>query len=174
MHSEKPALGLATPDPMMSRAEGSWRHRRRQWPRPLGEERRRRQHLDTARDRARRNDAEWARWEMEHGAARCWMGALPRGSLGRADGAVSHDERSEELEISVGCRSVDGLDRGENVDEPVGPVAVLERARSRGSNFYKIPNVCSLALPVANESSHLLEKQVSDNLCLLIGETRDT
>jgi hypothetical protein len=52
-----------------------------------------------------------ARRGNRHGAARRWMGALPRGSLGRADGAVSHDEQSKEMEISVGCRSVDGLDR---------------------------------------------------------------
>jgi hypothetical protein len=45
------------------------------------------------------------------------------------------DERSEELGISVGCRSVDGVDRGVSVD--VGPVAVLERARSRASNFLR-------------------------------------
>jgi hypothetical protein len=37
------------------------------------------------------------------------MGAPPRGSLGRADGAVSRIERSEELEIYVGYRSVDGV-----------------------------------------------------------------
>jgi hypothetical protein len=53
--------------------------------------------------------------------------------LGQTDGVVSCDERSEELGISVGCRSVDGVDRGESVD---GPIVVLERARSRASDFF--------------------------------------
>jgi hypothetical protein len=61
---------------------------------------------------------------------------------------VSHDESSEELEISIGCRSVNGVDRGESVDGPIGSVAVMERARSRASDFFKIPNVCSVALPL--------------------------
>jgi hypothetical protein len=69
------------------------------------------------------------------GAARRGMGAPPRGDLGQADDMVSRNERSEELGISIGCRSVDGVDRGESVDGPVGPVAVLERARSRASVF---------------------------------------
>jgi hypothetical protein len=84
--------------------------------------------------------------------------------LGRADGAVSHDERSEELGISSGCHSVDGVDRGESVDVPIGPIAVLERARSRASDCFKIPDVCSVALPVASGASHLFEKQVSEFL----------
>jgi hypothetical protein len=33
---------------------------------------------------------------------------------------VSRDERSKELKISVGYRSVDGADRGESVHGPVG------------------------------------------------------
>jgi hypothetical protein len=33
--------------------------------------------------------------------------------LGRADGAVSRNQRSEELEISVGFHIVDEVDRGE-------------------------------------------------------------
>ena len=48
---------------------------------------------------------------------------------------MNHDERSEELGISVGYRSVDGVDRGESLDGPVGPVAVLERERSRACDF---------------------------------------
>jgi hypothetical protein len=60
---------------------------------------------------------------------------------------VSRDKRSKELEISVSCNNVDGVDRGESVDEPVRPVAVLERTRSRASDFFKIPDVCSVALP---------------------------
>ena len=56
------------------------------------------------------------------GVARCEMGeGAPRGGLGRANGAVSRDEGSKELGISVGCPSVDGVDR------LVGLVAVLER-----------------------------------------------
>jgi hypothetical protein len=53
--------------------------------------------------------------------ARRGMGAPPRGSLGPANDVVSRDERSEELGIFVGCPSVDGVDRGESVDKPVGP-----------------------------------------------------
>ena len=42
------------------------------------------------------------------GVARCEMGeGAPRGGLGRANGAVSRDEGSKELGISVGCPSVD-------------------------------------------------------------------
>jgi hypothetical protein len=47
------------------------------------------------------------------------------------------DERSEKLEISVGYRGVDGVDRGESIDGPVGPVTVLQRARSRASDFLR-------------------------------------
>jgi hypothetical protein len=79
--------------------------------------------------------------EVRHGGrcgvAQRGMEAPPRGGFGRVDGTVSRDERSEELGISVGCRGVDGVDRGENVVGPVGPVAVLERARSRTSDFFK-------------------------------------
>jgi hypothetical protein len=64
------------------------------------------------------------------------MGAPPQGGLGQADSTVSRNERSEELEIFVGCRRVDGVDRGESVNGPVGPVDVLEQARSRGSDFF--------------------------------------
>jgi hypothetical protein len=67
------------------------------------------------------------------------MGAPPRGSSGRADGVVSRDERSEELGIYVGCRSVDGVDREDSVDGLVVPVVVLVRVQSRASNFFKIP-----------------------------------
>jgi hypothetical protein len=52
------------------------------------------------------------------------MGAPLQGGLGRADGAVSRDERSEELGISVGCRTV-------------GPVTVLERVQSKTSDLKK-------------------------------------
>jgi hypothetical protein len=61
----------------------------------------------------------WARQGMEHardarrGATRRGMRAPPRGGLGRADGAVSRNQRSEELEISVGFHIVDEVDRGE-------------------------------------------------------------
>ena len=48
---------------------------------------------------------------------------------------MSHDERSE-LEIYVGCHSIDGVDIGESVDGPVGPVAVLERAQSKAFDFF--------------------------------------
>ena len=67
--------------------------------------------------------------------------------LGRADGVLSRDERSEELCIYVGCCSVDGVDRGQSIDWPVGPVAMLEQARSRAFDFFKILDVCSVALP---------------------------
>ena len=50
---------------------------------------------------------------------------------------MSHDERSEELGISIDYRSVDGVDRGECVDGPVGPIAVLEQALSRASDFLR-------------------------------------
>jgi hypothetical protein len=66
------------------------------------------------------------------GAARSGIGAPPRGGLWRADCIGSRDERSEELGISVGYCSVDEIDRGENVDRLV---VVLERARSRSSDF---------------------------------------
>ena len=62
---------------------------------------------------------------------------------------VSRNERSEQLGISVGCRSVDGVDRGESVDGPVGPIAVLERVQSRTSDFFfKILDVCSVAITI--------------------------
>ena len=48
--------------------------------------------------------------------------------MGRADDSVSRDKRSEVLEISIGCRSVDGVDRGDSVDVFVGQVNVLEPA----------------------------------------------
>ena len=67
-------------------------------------------------DRARCDEADWARRGMEHVAAQRGMAAPPRGGLGRADGVVSRDERSEELGISVGCCSVYGVDRRESVD----------------------------------------------------------
>jgi hypothetical protein len=88
---------------------------------------------------------------MEHGAAvevvrlNAGWGPHARGGLGRANGAVSRNERSEELEIFVVCRSVDGVDKGESVDRPVGPVVVLEQ-RSRAYDFLKIPDVYSVAL----------------------------
>jgi hypothetical protein len=62
-------------------------------------------------------------------AARRGMGPLPRGDLGRTDGAVSRNERSKELGIYVGYNNVDGVDRGENVDGPVGPVAAGASAK---------------------------------------------
>jgi hypothetical protein len=71
------------------------------------------------------------------GSARCGMAAVPRGGLRRADDALSRVEQSEELGISIGCRIVDGVDRGESVYGTVGPVTVMERARSRTSVFYK-------------------------------------
>ena len=52
---------------------------------------------------------------------------------------VIHDERSEELGISVGCHRVDEVDRGESVDEHVGPIDMLKRARSRAPDIFKIP-----------------------------------
>jgi hypothetical protein len=86
---------------------------------------------------------------MEHGTTVMWrgMGVPPQGGLGRANGAVSRDERSKESGIFVGCRSVDGVNRGESVHRPVGSVVVLERAWSRAYDFFKIPDVCSIALP---------------------------
>jgi hypothetical protein len=51
------------------------------------------------------------------------MGAPPQGDLGWANDVVSRNERSEELVIFVSCHSVDGVDEGECVDGPVGPVA---------------------------------------------------
>jgi hypothetical protein len=84
--------------------------------------------VDAAGGGARRDD--------RHGAARCGMGVPPRGGLGRADSAVSRDKRSEELEIFVGCRSVDRVVRGKMVDAPVEPVAVLKRARNRAPDFF--------------------------------------
>jgi len=59
---------------------------------------------------------------------------------------VSRDERSEECGISYDCHSVDGVDRGESVDEPIG--LVTERAWSRTFDFFKILDVrCNVALP---------------------------
>jgi hypothetical protein len=34
---------------------------------------------------------------------------------------VSHNEQSEELGSFVSCCSIDGIDRGESIDRPVGP-----------------------------------------------------
>jgi hypothetical protein len=68
------------------------------------------------------------------GTAQRGMGAPPRGGLGSADDAVSRDERSKELGISADYHSVDGVDRGESAN---GPVAVLERVRSRVSDFLR-------------------------------------
>jgi hypothetical protein len=56
--------------------------------------------------------------------------APPRVSLVRANGAVSHDERSEKLGISVSCRNIDGVDRRDTIGRHVGPVVVLERVQS--------------------------------------------
>jgi hypothetical protein len=138
----------------------SRRRRRRQRPRPLSGERWRRQHLGAARDEAWRVGA-----GIGHGATRrtgrgegwstarrqMWRGSTLDGGaavrrLGRADGALSRNERSEELCIYVGCCSVDRVDRGQSLDCLVGPLAVLERARSRASDFFKIADVCSVAL----------------------------
>jgi hypothetical protein len=58
--------------------------------------------------------------------------------LGQANGAVSRNERSEKLGISVDCRNVDGVDREENIDGLVGPIAVLEQVQSRASDIFKI------------------------------------
>jgi hypothetical protein len=55
----------------------------------------------------------------KHVTARHGMGAPPLGSLGRADSAASHNEQSEKLGIFVGCRRVDGVDRGEILDGSV-------------------------------------------------------
>jgi hypothetical protein len=96
--------------------------------------------VGAARDGARRGG--------RRGSARCGMAAPPRGGLRRADDAVSHVEQSEELGISVGCRIINGVDRGESVDGPVGSVTVMERARSRASDFYRTLNVCFVALPI--------------------------
>jgi hypothetical protein len=71
------------------------------------------------------------------GATRRGMGHCHEAAWGGVDGAVSHDERSEELGISIDCRSVDEVDRGKSVDGPVGPVVVLERVRSRASDFLR-------------------------------------
>jgi hypothetical protein len=103
--------------------------------------------------RARHDEAEWPWRGMEHGAAADV--ARPDVGWGRRrevvwGGAWRGEPRraNEELGISVNRRSVDGVDRGESIDGPVGLIAVLERARSRASNFFKIPNVCSdVALP---------------------------
>ena len=68
------------------------------------------------RDRAQHNEVEWAQQRMEHNVTAdvarldaVW-GRHHEAALGRVDGAVSHDERSEELRISVICLSVDGVD----------------------------------------------------------------
>jgi hypothetical protein len=45
------------------------------------------------------------------GAARRGMGAPSRGGLGRADNAV----KKRGVAISIGCRNIDGVDRGESV-----------------------------------------------------------
>jgi len=87
------------------------------------------------------------RWGMEHSAATdvAWLDARWGVDVRRlrwADGALSRDE----LCIYVGCCSVDGVDRGQSIDCPVGPVAVLERARSRAFDFFKILDECSVAL----------------------------
>jgi hypothetical protein len=63
-----------------------------------------------------------------------------RGTTQRGDGAAvarwlgaggrrgEPRERSEELGISISCCSVDGVDRGESLNGPVGPVAVLSES----------------------------------------------
>jgi hypothetical protein len=92
-------------------------------------------------DPAWHNEAEWAWWGMEHGAAA--NVARPDVGWGRRREAAwgggwrsEPQQANEELGIFVNCRSVDGVDRGESIDGPVGLVAVLERARSRASNFF--------------------------------------
>jgi hypothetical protein len=60
---------------------------------------------------------------------------------------VSCDEQSNELEISIGCRSANRVDRGESVDGPVEPLAVLEQAQIRAYDFFKIPDIYYVALP---------------------------
>ena len=87
-----------------------------------------------------------ARCDGKRAAARRGMGAPPRGGLGQANGAVSRNERSKELEISADCHSIDGVDREESVDGSVEPITVLERARSETSNFFKIQNVCNITV----------------------------
>jgi len=130
---EKPAPGLATPDLVMSRVEVERRGGDSSHDLLVGNDDvgstspwRGTGHGAQGRDQARRDKAEWARRAMEHGVARPGMGAPPRGGLGWADGAVSRNERSEELKISIGYRSVDRVDRGNCVDEPVGLIAMLE------------------------------------------------
>jgi hypothetical protein len=123
----------------------------RQRLRPPSGERRRRQHLDAARDEARHAGAgtghSATRWSGRRGrrvVARRGMGVPPRGGLGRADGTVSRNEQSKELGIFVGCRSVDRVDRGENVDRSIELIVVLEQTQSITFIFFKIPDVCSV------------------------------
>jgi hypothetical protein len=141
---QKPALGLATPDLMMSRVEFE-RHG------GVG--------IDNDHDLLVGNDCvdntstrrgtrqcagagagHGATRRSGHGATRHGMGAPPRGGLGRADNTVSRNERSEELEISVGRRSVDGVDRGESVDGPFRPSLCWSV-----QFFFKIPDLCFVA-----------------------------
>ena len=68
---------------------------------------------------------------VEHGAAadvarlEAEWGRRRGGGLGQANSTVSRNERCEELEIPIGCRSVDGVDI-DSVDGSVVSVAVLE------------------------------------------------
>jgi hypothetical protein len=88
---EKPAPGLACLNLMMLRAEVE-RRGGASVDSGVDGERLRQQHLDAARDEAQRD--EWSGRSGRRGVARRRMGVPPRGGLGRADGAVSCDERA--------------------------------------------------------------------------------
>jgi hypothetical protein len=113
-------------------------------------------HLDAARDEARRAGAGtrdgMTRRGMEHGAAAdvAWLDA-GWGHCREAAWGVWAARRATTSEarswgFSVGRRSINGTDRGESVDESVGLVVVLERARNKAYDFFKILDVCSVAL----------------------------
>jgi len=69
-----------------------------------------------------------------------------------ANGAVSRNERSEELGISVGYRSVDGVDRRESrwaCWTSRGAIVSAEQS----VRFFKIPGICYAALPLQQSLS---------------------
>ena len=133
---EKPALGLATQDLAMSRDEvkrrggvdvdsghgllvGNGIVRSTSTRRGTG-------HGAQGEDQAHCDEVERARWgwsttrrQTWHGSTRDGGTAVRRLEVGRR--RVTCDRRSKELRMSVGCRSIDGVDRGESIDGPVGP-----------------------------------------------------
>ena len=136
MQLEKPALGLATPDLAMSRDEVK-RHDDADI--DSGHEllvgngivsststRRGTGHGAQGEDQAHCDEAERAQWGWSTARRQTWRGSMRDGGtavrrleVGRR--RVTCDRRSKELRMSVGCRSIDGVDRGESIDGPVGP-----------------------------------------------------